>query len=246
MPGFDVIILGTGDSFSEFRHPTSLLLDCDGFRLAIDCPDMYRRVLRDASRICGRALPLQRIDHLLLTHVHGDHMNGLEGVGFFKRFAENKRLTLHAAPEVLDGLWENRLKAPMGRLWDGADYRELGFADYFDARPLSWEDESEIGPFRIRIRRTIHHVPTTALFVTAGGRSLGYSCDTAFDPDLIDWLAPADLIIHETNFGPAHTAIERLLALPESLTAKMRLVHYADGFDVPGIRPALDGEILTP
>ncbi len=28
---------------------------------------------------------------------------------------------------------------------------------------------------------------------------LGFSADTAFDPTLIDWLAPADLIVHEAT-----------------------------------------------
>jgi ribonuclease BN (tRNA processing enzyme) len=28
---------------------------------------------------------------------------------------------------------------------------------------------------------------------------LGYSADTAYDPTLIDWLADADLIIHEVT-----------------------------------------------
>ena len=55
MSTFEVIALGVGDTFSEQHHPTALLLACDGFQLAIDCPDMYRRVLRDAARQSGRA-----------------------------------------------------------------------------------------------------------------------------------------------------------------------------------------------
>jgi hypothetical protein len=41
--------------------------------------------------------------------------------------------------------------------------------------------------------------------VEAGGARLGFSSDTAFDPDLIAFLSAADLIVHETNYGPAHT-----------------------------------------
>ena len=69
------------------------------------------------------------------------------------------------------------------------------------------------GPFKIECRKTLHSVPTTALRIHAAGRTLGYSCDTAFDPSLIDWLAPADRIIHETNLG-IHTPYEKLAALP--------------------------------
>src|SRR5688572_10582686 len=131
MSEFEIVVLGVGDTFSEKHHSTAILLICDGFQLAIDCPDMYRAVLRDASERSGRPLPFSDIDHVLITHVHGDHVNGLEGVGFY---------------------------------------------------PLSWTSSIEIGPFKIRARRTIHHVPTSALLVEAAGRKLGWSSDTAFDP----------------------------------------------------------------
>jgi ribonuclease BN (tRNA processing enzyme) len=247
MPTFEVTVLGVGDTFSERHHPTSLLLSCDGFQLAIDCPDMYRRVLRDAALQSGRPLSLPDIDHVLITHVHGDHMNGLEGVAFFKHFVEHKRVRLLASPEVLDVLWEQRLRAAMERLWDGRKFRGLSFTDYFDATPLAWTETTVVGPFTVRTRRTVHHVPTSALLVSAGGRTLGYSSDTAFDPELIAFLARADLIIHETNHGPAHTAYSELASLPAHLQARMRLVHYADQFDAAGsvIVPLREGQVLA-
>ena len=87
-----------------------------------------------------------------------------------------------------------------------------------------------IGPFSIECRRTIHHIPTTALRIRAGGRSLGYSADTAFDPSLVVWLAEADLFVHETNYG-VHTPYFKLADLPAELRRKMRLIHYPDGFE---------------
>jgi hypothetical protein len=119
----------------------------------------------------------------------------------------------------------------MGSLWDGQESRTLDFDSYFELLPLSWTDAIEVGPFKIRARRTQHHVPTSALFIEAAGRKLGYSSDTAFDPELISFLEPADLIIHETNLGPAHTPYASLAALPPELRARMRLIHYTDWFD---------------
>jgi ribonuclease BN (tRNA processing enzyme) len=248
MSDFQVFVLGVGDTFSERNHSTALLLQCDGFRLAIDCPDMYRGVLKDASAKSGTALSLSDIDHVLITHVHGDHMNGLEGVAFYKHFVDKKRLVLLAAPEVREHIWEQRLKASMSVLWNGSEHRTLGFDDYFEHTPLSWTAAIQVGPFSIRARRTIHHVPTSALFIEAAGRTLGYSADTAFDPELIAFLEPAELIIHETNFGPAHTPYASLAALPAALRAKMRLIHYPDSFDVAAsaITPLREGEILRP
>jgi ribonuclease BN (tRNA processing enzyme) len=243
---FEVIVLGVGDTFSERYHSTSVLLCCDGFRLAIDCPDQYRGVLRDAAECSGRTLSLSDIDHVLITHVHGDHMNGLEGVAFYKHFVDRRRLQLVTSPEVRRNIWDERLKASMGSLFDGREHRSLDFDDYFELVPLSWTDPVQLGPFSIRARRTVHHVPTSALFIEAGGRSLGYSSDTAFDPDLIAFLEPADLIIHETNLGPAHTPYASLASLPAALRGRMRLIHYMDSFDIAGscIRPLIEGEVL--
>jgi ribonuclease BN (tRNA processing enzyme) len=124
----------------------------------------------------------------------------------------------------------------------------MSFDSYFEHLPLDWTSEVTVGPFRIQARRTIHHVPTSALLVEAAGRKLGYSSDTAFDPKLIEFLAPADLIIHETNFGPAHTPYAALAALPDELRARMRLIHYSDLFDTASsvIVPLREGDVLRP
>ncbi|HXU01905.1 MAG TPA: MBL fold metallo-hydrolase [Polyangia bacterium] len=248
MSDFEVVALGVGDTFSEKHHTTALLLICDGFHLAIDCPDTYRSVLRAASQASGRALQIADIDHVLITHVHGDHMNGLEGFTFFKQFVEGKRVKLIASPDVRAVIWDERLKAPMATLWNGAAFQAMGFDTYFEHVALDWTSTITVGPFRITARRTIHHVPTSALLVEAAGRTLGYSADTAFDAGLIEFLSPADLIIHETNYGPAHTPYAALAALPAELRARMRLVHYADTFDTAAsvIATLREGDILRP
>jgi ribonuclease BN (tRNA processing enzyme) len=243
---YEVIVLGVGDAFSERHSPASLLLVCDGFHLAIDCPCRYRAVLAAASRRWQRPLPLAEIDDFVITHVHGDHMDGLEDVGFYKHFVESRRIRLITSPEVRDVIWDRRLAASMGSLWDGTGFQQKTFVDYFDYLPLSWTSEVQVGPLQVRIRRTIHHVPTAALVITAGTRSVGYSSDTAFDPGLIEFLAPADLIIHETGLGPAHTSYADLAGLPADLRARMRLIHYPDGLETASLQitPLQQGDVL--
>lgn len=239
-------IIGVGDTFSDHHHPTSFVLGAEGFHLGIDCPDMYRRVLRDAAVTSGSPLDLDAIDDILITHVHGDHMNGLEGAAFFKYFAEKKRLRLYTSADARADIWTHRLQAPMEKLWNGENFRSMTFDEYFDYRPLSWTESNRIGPFEIRTRRTIHHVPTTALLVEYEGKKLGYSADTGFDPGLFEFFADADVIIHETNYGPAHTPYASLAALPPELRARMRLIHYPDTLDLsePAILPVREGEII--
>lgn len=229
-----------GDTFSEKHHTHALLLEHDGFHLAIDCPDSYRRVLKKAS--AGR-LDLAAIDDVLITHVHGDHMNGLEGVAFFKHFGQKKKLNLHTIADVREGLWEKRLELAMGQLWNGTEFRKLAFEDYFDWQAL--DQATQIGPFKVTTRRTKHHVPTSALFIECAGTSVGISSDTAFDPTLIEFLSRADLIIHETNYGPAHTAYADLLTLDPSIKEKMRVIHYPDEFVAADIPPVTEGDVIV-
>jgi ribonuclease BN (tRNA processing enzyme) len=246
-----LFVLGVGDTFTEKHVTHSLLLEHEGFRLAIDCPDSYRRVLRQARDKAGPAhassLDLFAIDDVLVTHVHGDHMNGLEGVGFFKHFAQKRPLRLHTIAPVKDAIWPERLAAPMGRLWNGSSFRELAFEDYFAWNEVSLDRATTIGPFTIRARLTKHHVPTSALLVEAGGVRIGISSDTAFDPSLVAWLAEADLVVHETNHGPAHTAYADLLGLDPAVKRKMRLIHYPDEFDVAAseIPALLEGQVIA-
>ena len=103
--------------------------------------------------------------------------------------------------------------------------------EYFDLRLLSTTEPTTIGPFCVECRPTPHSIPTSAFRVRVGGRCLACSADTGYDPDLIDWLAVADLIVHETNHSVWHTPYEKLAALPEGLRRRMRLIHYPDDFD---------------
>lgn len=243
----EVLALGVGDTFSTKHNTTALLLRAGDEYLAIDCPDSYLKVLSQGLMKCGWPTAPADINRMVLTHVHGDHMNGLEGLGFYRHFVDRKKVLLLAVAEVKAPLWEHRLQASMGQLWDGSKFQTLSFDDYFEYEALHWEREIRVGPFSIRARRTIHHVPTSALLVSAGGRTLGYSADTAFDPTLIDFLSVADLIIHETNHGPAHTAYESLLTVDAQVRRKMRLIHYSDFFDVDASEIAVvrEGEVIA-
>lgn len=231
--------LGVGDAFSALYYSSSLLLIAgDGAgetRLLIDFPDPLRKVLREASLACGLDLRVETIQTAVLTHLHGDHVNGLELFGFYKRFIEGRRPVLYAADPVLAELWDGRLRAAMRQLkTPSGTTHSLELDDYFDTCVLKPDATASIGPFQVEIRPTNHHIPCYALRITCGDRRLGYSCDTNFDQGLIDWLAEdSDIIIHETNYA-THTPYESLLGLPAEIRDRMRLIHYPDDFKVDG------------
>jgi ribonuclease BN (tRNA processing enzyme) len=177
-------------------------------------------------------IDLDRVEGVALTHLHADHASGLEGYAYFSFFVLHRKARLLAHPAVRERLWEGSLAAGMEHLGepDTKDARGFGEDDYFDFVHVDEDTPADLGPFRIECRRTRHHIPTTAFRISAGGATLGYSADTAFDPSLIAWLAEADLVVHETNYG-IHTPYADLAALPAELHAKMRLIHYPDDFD---------------
>jgi ribonuclease BN (tRNA processing enzyme) len=233
--GLHVLPLGVGDAFSERRDPTTFVLIAGGKFTLVDIPAPPRKVIREVSAAAGLVVSMDDVDDLILTHVHGDHCNGVECFGFYKLFVQKRKPRLWSIPEVTGPLWDHRLRAPMERLWN-AEFtasRDLTLTDYFDVRTLAFGAVNAVNGLCVEIHPTRHHVPCFGMRVGFAGRRWGYSCDTTYLPELIEFLRPCDLIFHETNYG-AHTPYARLAALPAELRAKMRLVHYPDDFDTAG------------
>lgn len=245
--GLAVVVLGVGDAFSAEHYSTCLAVGSADQWLLIDCPHPIRKILRESGAAASVALDVGNFTACVVTHLHADHASGLEGYGYFSFFALRRPAHLVIHPAVAARLWDGHLAAGMEELMEvGGQTRTRGLADYFTLSHLDEAAPLQVGPFAIECRRTIHHIPTTALRIRAGGRCLAYSADTAFDPSLIDWLAEGDLVIHETNLG-VHTPYEKLAALPAELRARMRLIHYPDGFARDGLAIELlrQGQRLT-
>lgn len=230
--GMRLLCLGSGDAFSALHYSSSFALECGGRWVLVDCPHPIRKIMREASLAAGIELDLPQIDAVVLTHLHGDHVSGLEIFAYYSRFVLKRRLTLYTHPDVVRLLWPAVLSGSMGWVTEEpqAAPREQRFEDFFDYRPLDERRAATIGSFEVCCRKTWHSIPTIALKFCAGGRRLGYSADTRFDPSLLDWLADADLIVHEANSGAVHTSLEELLTADQALLRKMRLIHVADSF----------------
>lgn len=244
--GLRLLPLGVGDAFSARRYSFCLALESDDVWLLVDCPHPVRKMLREAADTAGLALDVNDVAAVVITHLHADHCSGLESFGYFSRFLLGQRARLLAHEDVSARLWEASLAAGMEQLLVGDERarQELTFEDYFELSSLQEDAAVTFGPFTIECRRTIHHIPTTALRIRAGGKAVGISADTAFDPGLLAWLHDGtDLVVHETNHGPAHTPYEALASLPADVRARTRLIHYPDELDLESsvIEPLCEG-----
>ena len=228
-----ILMLGVGDFFSRRYYSSSFVLLYDNRTLLVDCPDPIRRMLYDASQLSGLRLDLKDLNDVIVTHLHGDHSNGLESLAYYKRFVEKRRPTIYTIPEVADNLWEHKLKASMHYQQDleTGEPQYSTLEDYFKLSLLKPGIVNTVKGLKIQIRYTRHFIPCFGLKIAYGGRCLGYSSDTAFDPEHIAFLSDCDLIFHESNLG-GHTPYEKLLELPIDIRKKMLVVHVHDDFDV--------------
>jgi len=242
-----ILITGIGDAYTARHFGSSALIEAPEGYVLLDCPDPIHRVLREATTATGWDIDYRSINDIILTHLHGDHSNGLEMFGFRRLYMDDSnpaiKPRLHATQPVIDRLWE-KLAPSM----DGAHYGTLRtLDDFFDVRLIDPEHETTIAGMSVRCRFTGHPISTIGLMINDGKNTLGWSSDTPYEQAHIDWLRDADVIVHESNLGLAHTPIEDLNALPDELRAKMRLIHLPDDFDpqTTDMIPLHQGELLT-
>jgi ribonuclease BN (tRNA processing enzyme) len=228
-----LLCLGVGDAFSARHYSSCFALECRGRWLLVDCPHPIRKIVREASLAASVPLDVSQLDAVVLTHLHGDHVSGLEVLAYYFRYKLNRRLPLYTHPEVARLLWPGVLTGSMAWAIDrpGAPARERRLEDFFELHLMEEHTPTDIGPFQVLCRRNIHSIPTIALRFAGDARTLGYSADTAFDPALLDWLHEADVVIHEANSGFMHTDLKDLLTADTDLLKKTRLIHCADSFD---------------
>jgi ribonuclease BN (tRNA processing enzyme) len=247
MSGFRLLALGVGDAFSALYYSSCFALECKGEWLLLDCPHPIRKIFRESSRAAGLAMDVDRLQAVVLTHLHGDHASGLEGLAFYFRYVLSRKLPVITHPEVAASLWSKHLAG--GMEWSLQEVNQPPVFrtpdEFLEVIPLEENQTLLQGPFSLRCRKTIHNIPTIALMIHAAGRTLGFSADTAYDPALVEWLAAADLVIHEACGGFMHTPYEALLGLPEALRAKMKIFHFPDTFDIDAsqIEPLRQGKI---
>lgn len=228
----EVVTLGAGNYCATRRYYTSLLLIGGGERVLVDCPEPIFRICAEAARRSGREVDPAKIDRIIISHIHGDHCNGLESLGFWRRFTlgESRRPTIHTSRAAADSLRRklavSMTEATLPPKGEEARYR---IEDYYEFDEIENGGVIRIGEMEIATHPTIHSVPCFGIRATCGGRTFGYSCDTSYSKELIDFLAPSDLIFHECGDG-MHTPLASLEALPEAIRKKMRLIHVADDF----------------
>jgi ribonuclease Z len=98
LPPFEIHILGTSSAIPAFdRYPTSQFIQINGSYILVDCGEGTQMQLRKYH------LPYARIDVILISHLHGDHIFGLPGLlTSLSLLQRQKELIIIAPPALSD------------------------------------------------------------------------------------------------------------------------------------------------
>jgi hydroxyacylglutathione hydrolase len=245
--------LGTGNAWSKapenYHNNAIIQAHPDAPRWLLDCGATAPQALHD------RSLTPNDIAGVLITHLHGDHVFGLEEVGFFNFFVHGRRTKLwlpHRLRTALGGvegedIWENCLRASMGALHgDGTSRMEVTLDDYFDVTHLHPEEPVEIEGVEVEVFE-VEHVPFKPCYGMLLDKHVAFTGDCVYRRALIDWFLGrgCHTIFHDAYFGPlypgrVHTAYDELLELPLDIRERMILMHYNDSATADQRQQALD------
>ncbi|HZO92074.1 MAG TPA: MBL fold metallo-hydrolase [Chthonomonadaceae bacterium] len=215
---------GTGSAWSRLFGNASAVLEADGQRLLIDCGHTV------PGRLQQMGLSLRDMDAVFISHLHGDHIYGLEEWGFRSYLQWKIKPRLLIAENLLHPIWRNVFSGTMAQVCD----QSCHLRDYFTVLPLQIDQPLTLGPWTLAAHpvRHVPHAPCYGLKVRAEGVSLGFTCDSLADAD--PWFyEDTELVFHDCSFAPyfpetIHAHFEQLLTYPEAFRAKTYLVHYDD------------------
>lgn len=219
-------MLGTGGAFAKAYFNNNALLSTDDFTLLIDCGITAPMAMHQLG------VTPDKLDALLITHIHGDHVGGLEEIAFRMKYGAGRKPVLFVAEALADPLWNHTLKGGLGQ--DGITCLE----DAFDVRLLKEGVPCKIAEgLKVELIRT-PHIPGKTSFSLYINEEIFYSADMVFQPKLLQQLVDergCRKILHEvqlTGPGEVHTTLAELLTLPEKLQAMISLMHYGDEMEL--------------
>jgi Metal-dependent hydrolases of the beta-lactamase superfamily III len=217
----EILMLGTGNAFAKKYYNNNALLYQNGYTLLIDCGITAPLSLHQLGQ------PLDGIHAILITHIHADHIGGLEEFAFRMKFQYRKKPVLYVPDILVEPLWEHSLRGGL----EQEHWRTLD--DYFEVQRVREGAPAELHDgLTVEIIRT-EHIPGKISYSLLFNNSFFYSSDMRFQPGLVTDLVRnrGCVVFHDCQFvtpGAVHATLDELLTLPEDVQSKVYLMHYAD------------------
>ncbi len=149
---FEVTILGSGAAIpTQRRNPTSQYIVCNDRHILIDCGEGTQMQIRKYG------VKFQRINHILISHLHGDHFFGLVGlISTMHLMGRDKNLSIYG-PEELEQILRLQLEVGAAKLDFEINFVKLNGKD----SGVIFEDKLiEISYFPLK-----HRIPTNGFII---------------------------------------------------------------------------------
>jgi ribonuclease BN (tRNA processing enzyme) len=223
--------LGSGNAFTLLNYQSAAMLTHNDKNFLIDCGSDTRF----SADKCG--FTFSDIDAVYVSHLHGDHIGGLEWLGFTTYFTPNvDRPKLFIEKALISDLWLS-LKGGMESLQG-----KIATLDtYFEVMPIevnhpfNWNGISFDAVQTLHITNKYKHVPSYGLMWSTEEDKRAYfttDCQYAPESSMMAFYKEADYIFHDCETAPyesgVHAHYNQLKQLPEEVKNKMHLYHYQD------------------
>ncbi len=230
----ELIFLGSGSAFTvgaDNFQSNMLLVSELGNKLLIDCGSDIRFSLHAAG------FSYFDITDIYISHLHADHVGGLEYIGFSTKFHPKcNKPNLYLSKEIAGDLWEKTLSGGMRSIQ--GDIADL--ETFFSVKKIDRNDNFIWEGIKFNLVKVIHVNngyfvnPSYGLFFEIKGIKVFLTTDTQFCLEQIGgFYEQADVIFQdcETSLIPTsvHATYGQLLTLPERIRNKMWLYSYQLG-----------------
>lgn len=222
-----ITFIGRGGAFAPLSIGNSNMMftSDNGRRLMVDFGSTAPYIYRDEM-----GMDFKDIDGVYITHLHADHISGLEMLAFSRYFMPKKdesgqfvRPKLYAVRGLMKDLWEHCLRGGLESLQG----KIMSLTDYFDCKPVSenkhfiWEgyEFTPVQTVHVRSGYIIKHSYGLTVRKVPLKKPLGLgfidmesppafkfdayiTSDTQFDMGLMDYYYTSRTIFHDCETYP--------------------------------------------
>lgn len=212
------------------QFQSNMILQSDsGSKLLIDCGTDIRHSL------LAQGFSHRDIDAIYVSHLHSDHVGGLEWMGFSKYFIDKQRPALFLPPDLSKSLWDNVLSGGMTTLAE----EKASLSTFFDVNIIQ-DNRFEWEGYVFHTVKTHHaisnhtYLPSYGLMIDSKNEKIFITTDASFTPDLFhQYYLDATVIFQDCETSNEatglHARYQDLVHLDRSIKQKMWLYDYNEG-----------------